>query len=70
MAKFYLSVNKQRKDELNWFGKQEGSFKVAIGGDGAPFGKDDQALSWLVSFFKLWKTCMKLWGEFSNICND
>ena len=50
MAQFYLSANNSRRDKLNWFGKQEGSFKVAIGGDGAPFGKDDQALAWLVSF--------------------
>ena len=50
MAQFYLSANNYRKDKLNWFGKQEGTFKVAIGGDGAPFGKDDQALAWLVSF--------------------
>ena len=32
------------------FGEREGNFKVAIGGDGAPFGKEDKALSWLVSF--------------------
>ena len=50
LAKFYLFVNKQRTDKLEWFGEGEGSFKVAIGGDGAPFGKDDQALAWLVSF--------------------
>ena len=54
-AKFYLTVNKQREDKLDWFGKQEGSFKVAIGGDGAPFGKDDQALAWLVSFLNCGK---------------
>ena len=35
MAKFYLTVNKQRKDKLDWFGEREGTFKVAIGGDGA-----------------------------------
>ena len=50
MAQFYLSTNNHRKDKLNWFGKQEGSFKVAIRGDGAPFGKDDQALASLISF--------------------
>ena len=55
MAKFYLTVNKQRKDELDWFGEREGTFKVAIGGDGAPFGKDDQALAWLVSFLNCGK---------------
>ena len=50
MAQFYLSANNKRRDKFNWFGKQEGSFKVAIGGDGAPFGKDDQALAWVFSF--------------------
>ena len=55
MAKFYLTVNKQRKDKVDWFGEREGSFKVAIGGDGAPFGKDDQALAWLVSFLNCGK---------------
>lgn len=50
MAQFYLSANNKRRDKLNWFGKQESSFKVAMGGDGAPFKKDDQALAWLVSF--------------------
>lgn len=50
LAKFYLTVDKHRDDKLEWFGKEPGSFKVAIGGDGAPFGKDDSALSWLVSF--------------------
>ena len=50
LAQFYLEVNKHRVDKLNWFGKEVGSFKVAIGGDGAAFGKDDTALSWLVSF--------------------
>ena len=50
MAQFYLSINKYRKDKLDWFGEDEGAFKVAIGGDGAPFGKDDQTVAWLVSF--------------------
>ena len=45
-----MSINKYRKDKLDWFGEGEGAFKVAIGGDGAPFGKDDQAVAWLVSF--------------------
>ena len=50
MAQFYLSANNYRKDKLNRFGTQEGTFKVAIAGDGTPFGKDDRALAWLVSF--------------------
>lgn len=50
MASFYLNANKNRLDKLCWFGEGVGSFKVAIGGDRAPFGKDDQAVAWLVSF--------------------
>mgnify|MGYP001794764206 CR=1 FL=1 len=50
LAQFYLFVNKQREEKFVWFGEEEGCFKVAIGGDGAPFGNDDQALAWLMSF--------------------
>ena len=38
LSKFYLETDSFRKDKLTWFGAKEGSFKVAIGGDGAPFG--------------------------------
>ena len=50
LAQFYLKVDKHRVDKLTWFNNKQGYFKVAIGGDGAPFGKDDSALAWLVSF--------------------
>ena len=50
LAEFYLKANKHIVDKLTWFNNQVGHFKVAIGGDGAPFGKDDSALAWLVSF--------------------
>lgn len=36
-----------------WFGEEEGGFKVPIGGDGAPFGKWDQSMSWNVSFLNV-----------------
>jgi hypothetical protein len=39
LSKFYLETDSSRKDKLTWFGEKEGLFKVAIGGDGAPFGK-------------------------------
>jgi hypothetical protein len=29
------------------------AFQVAIGGDGAPFGKFDQSCAWLVSFLNI-----------------
>ena len=40
-------------DKLNWFGGKRGNFKVAIGGDGAPFGKWDEAMSFLVSMLNV-----------------
>lgn len=67
MARFYLTANKHRQDKLNWFGKQEGTFKVAIGGDGAPFGKDDQVLAWLVSFLNCEKRVCRSEENFLQI---
>jgi len=40
-------------DVVVWFGEEEGAFKVAIGVDGAPFGKWDQSMSWLLSFLNV-----------------
>ena len=34
--------------ELSWF-DEPNTFQVAIGADGAPFGKHDEATAWLVS---------------------
>ena len=55
LCKFYFETDEYRKDndKLTWFGEKEGTFKVAIGGDGAPFGKWDQAMSWLISFLNV-----------------
>lgn len=50
LAKYYLSC---RSDELEWFGNDVNTFLVAIGGDGAPFLKDDTACAWLVSFLNI-----------------
>ena len=52
LAVFYLKLYKP--DEFDWFGKPF-TFTVAIGGDGAPFGKYDQSCSWLVSFLNVGK---------------
>ena len=49
LASFYLELEKETGEELLWFG-EENTFQVALGGDGAPFGKEDTACSWLVSF--------------------
>lgn len=54
LCKFYLETDECREEsnKLTWFG-EEGTFKVAIGGDGAPFGKWDKSMSWLVSFLNV-----------------
>ena len=52
LADMYLSIDKVTPI-LSWFGKAPGTFLVAIGADGAPFGKDNEATSWLVSFLNL-----------------
>ncbi|XP_046841747.1 uncharacterized protein LOC124435823 isoform X3 [Xenia sp. Carnegie-2017] len=46
LAEFYLNIGKYKLFNFN----QPNSFHVAIGGDEAPFGRDDSACSWLVSF--------------------
>ena len=51
LAGFYLKVY---KDDFNWF-RNPLTFKVAIGGDGAPFGKNDQSFAWLVGFLNIGK---------------
>lgn len=53
MADLYLHIDSHRPNFLNWFGKEKGNFLVAIGADGAPFGKCNEACSWLVSFLNV-----------------
>lgn len=55
LARFYFETDQYRKpgDKLVWYSEREGAFKVAIGGDGAPFGKWDQSMSWLLSFLNV-----------------
>ena len=55
LAKFDLDTNCYRKPEerLRWFGGDVGHFRVAVGGDGVPFGKWDESMSWLVSFLNV-----------------
>ena len=51
LAKTYVEVDKALGSEsfLNHFGMDKYHFRFAIGTDGAPFGKDDEATAWLVS---------------------
>lgn len=51
LAKLYLTTT--RKDTLQWYGKTEGTFMFALGGDGCPFGKHESACSFLVSFLNV-----------------
>ena len=37
---------------ISWFGKEH-TFFVSLGGDRAPFGKNDVACAWLVSFLNI-----------------
>ena len=45
----------KRKGALKWFGETEGRFLVAFGGDGCPFGKNESACSFLISFLNVGK---------------
>ena len=54
LADFYLS--EYSGHTINWFG-QEYTFLVSLGGDGAPFAKNDVACAWLVSFLNIEKRC-------------
>lgn len=53
MANLYLHIESHRPNFLTWFGKEKGNFLVAIGADGAPFGKANEACAWLVSFLNV-----------------
>jgi len=52
LANMYLSLNKHN-NILHWFNGEEGKFVVALGADGAPFGKDETATAFLVSFLNI-----------------
>ena len=54
LATFYLNMQTCR-DALKWFGETEGTFLVAFGGDGCPFGKNETACSFLLSFLNAGK---------------
>ena len=49
----YLDIDSKRPGFLTWFGLGKGSFLVALGADGAPFGKHNEAISWLLSFLNV-----------------
>ena len=51
LAKFYLSKN--IKESLKGLTESTGTFQIALGGDGCPFGKNESACSFLVSFLNV-----------------
>jgi len=44
----YLDLSKEIDPILHWFNGEEGKLWVAVGADGAPFGKEDSATGRLV----------------------
>jgi ribosomal protein L35 len=52
VASMYLSLN-ETTNILRWFSNPPGTFLVGISADGAPFGKQNEATAWLISFLNL-----------------
>jgi len=52
LADLYLLVD-SKSPCLHWFNGEKGVMYVALGADGAPFGKDDTATAYLVSILNL-----------------
>lgn len=50
LGQYYLS--NQSLYDFKWF-SEPNTFYISIGGDGAPFGKDDTACSWLVGILNI-----------------
>ncbi|CAB4027701.1 Hypothetical predicted protein [Paramuricea clavata] len=48
-------MHNHKKGAIKWFGETEGTFLVAFRGDGCPFGKNESACSFLVSFLNVGK---------------
>ena len=53
MTELYLYIDSHIPNFLTWFGKEKGHFLVAVGADGAPFGKANEACARLVSFLNV-----------------
>ena len=52
LGDMYVSLDKKTPFLLN-FGEPFWHFRVALCADGAPFGKDDEATAWLLSFLNV-----------------
>jgi len=62
LAKFYLSENREKS--LKGFAESTGTFQIALGGDGCPFGKNESACSFLVSFLNVGKRVASSYDNF------
>ena len=52
LADMYVAID-QSDPFLMHFGSEKYHFRVAVGADGTPFGKDDEATAWLISFINV-----------------
>ena len=52
LGKMYIHID-QGETFLLHFSREPLHFRVAVGADGAPFGKDDEATAWLISFLNV-----------------
>ena len=55
LASMYIEIDQQQGENSSFmhFGSEPYHFRIAIGADGAPFGKDDEATAWLLSFLNV-----------------
>ena len=53
LASMYMKLSRKNAVTLHWFFRNEHSFSISLGADGAPFGKDEEACAFLLSFLNL-----------------
>ena len=53
LASMYMKLSRENAVTLHWFGRNEHSFSISLGADGAPFGIDEEACAFLLSFLNL-----------------
>ena len=50
LTSIYIKLEKEGAIKLLWFDRNEYLFYISLGADGVPFGKDDEAGAFLLSF--------------------
>ena len=53
LASMYIKLERENAVNLLWFGREDYCFSISLGADGAPFGKDEEAYAFLLSFLNL-----------------